>query len=511
MLTDSVLIIGAGPTGLTLGCELARRGIAFRLIDASPGPAVGSRAKGIQPRTLEVLDDLGVVDQAIAGGRFRLRIMSYAGSSARQVIDTHEDYRPRPDAPYGSPLIIPQWRTESILRERLAALGGPRIEHGTRLSGLSQDEDGVTAVLERGTDTETVRAAWLVGCDGAHSRTRNLLGLAFNGETNEAHRMLIGDVRATGLDREYWHVFTAEGGVLALAPLPCTDVYQLQASIGLEDPSEPSLEWLQRIVDERTGRDDIRLLAPEWMSTWRANVRMVDRYRLGRVLLAGDAAHVHSPAGGQGMNTGIQDAYNLGWKLAAVQEGADTALLDTYEEERLPIAAWVLGLTGQLHRQGLAQLEQRGLPATRNTESFQLGLNYRGCTLARELRANPVGLRAGDRAPDAPGVRSAHTEHRLFDLLRGTHFTLLAFGDNWEGPILEVQARFGASVRPVLFSASPSARVGVFDTEGHAAKAYGVCGATLFLIRPDGHVGLAMDEPAVEPLLKYLSEVLPHQ
>src|ERR1700689_4960779 len=240
----------------------------------------------------------------------------------------------------------------------------------------------------------------MVGADGGRSFVRRALGVGFEGETWKDERMLVGDVQADGLDREHWHSWPKhEAGWVALCPLPSTNAFQFQAQIAAEEADEPTLQRFQQIIDERTGQPGIRLHNATWLSLYRANVRMVDRFRMGRVFLAGDAAHVHSPAGGQGMNTGIQDGYNLGWKLGEVLAGAPAELLDTYEEERLPIAASILGITTKLHRTiftGNAGDQRRG------PETLQLGLNYRGGSLARGERNSAASVQAGDRAPDAP-------------------------------------------------------------------------------------------------------------
>jgi 2-polyprenyl-6-methoxyphenol hydroxylase-like FAD-dependent oxidoreductase len=495
MTHTEVLIVGAGPTGLTLACELARRQVPFRLIETTPGPAPGSRGKGTQPRTLEVFDDLGVVDQALAWGRFHLPFRLYGSEGDHQDMDPHEGRVPTPDRPYASVMIIPQWRVEAILRERLAALGG-KVEFATELTGFMQDETGVTVTLATPERTESLRASWLVGCDGGGSLTRRTLGVKFIGETHEEQRMLVGDVAATGLDREHWHTWRSDEGFLALAPLPGTDDFQFQASIAPDMTDEPSLALFQGMVDRRSGRDDIRLAEPTWTSLWRLNVRMVDRYRVGRVFLAGDAAHVHSPAGGQGMNTGIQDAYNLGWKLAAVIAGADPALLDTYEEERLPVAAGLLGLSSRLHGQ---ILQGTTFPTRRDDETLQLGINYRHGRLAQDLRPVPGEVRAGDRAPDAPGLRDSTGEHCLFDLFRGPHFTLLAFGNGWEPLLTQVKAHLGTAIQYAAIGSS------LIDTNGHAARAYDIDGDTLMVIRPDGYIGLATSDRSAGPVLAWLA------
>jgi hypothetical protein len=261
-----------------------------------------------------------------------------------------------------------------------------------------------------------------------------------------------------------------------------------------------SLAVLQQILIARSGRSDIQLIDASWMSYWRANVRMVDRYRVGRALLAGDAAHVHTPAGGQGMNTGIQDAYNLGWKLAAVIGGADRALLDTYEEERLPVAASVLGLSNKLLQRAVASSHRA---PKRGAETFQLDIHYRDSRLAQERRKTPGTLRAGDRAPDASGLRQSDQVSRMFDLLRGTHFTLLAFGAGWQPVLAELAARFGPAVKGVVIGPS-----GMQDSEGHAASGYDVRTDTLWLIRPDGYIGLATNDKASAPIGAYLRTCL---
>src|ERR1700691_4711852 len=421
----SVLILGAGPTGLALACVLARRGAAFRIIDKTAKYFAGSRGKGVQPRSLEVLEDLGVIDRILANGRFHLPFRAYDGATVLGDHDMHADRVPTPEVPYASPLIIPQWRVEQILRDRLAAYGG-RVELSTELMGFEQERDGVTATLGRPDGIEQLVTEYMVGADGGRSFVRKELGVGFEGETWKHERMLVGDVQVDGLDREHWHSWPKHAaGWVALCPLPATDTFQFQAQIAADEPDEQTLERFQEITHERTGRSDIRLYGATWLSLYRANVRMVDRYRVGRVFLAGDAAHVHSPAGGQGMNTGIQDAYNLGWKLGEVLAGAPGELLQTYEEERLPIAAAVLGITTKLHRTSFTGKlsDQR-----RGPETLQLGLHYRGSSLARDERDLPASVEAGDRAPDAPCHDATGRPIRLFDLFRGPHFTLLAFG-----------------------------------------------------------------------------------
>ncbi|GAA1559767.1 FAD-dependent oxidoreductase [Kribbella lupini] len=492
----AVLIVGAGPTGLTLACELARRGVSFRLIEAAPGPQPGSRGKGIQPRTLEVFDDLGIVERVIAHGRMAMPIRTTA-PDGRETLDGAQKPVHRPDIPYPASLITPEWRIEEALRLRLAELGA-EVEFGTSLGGFEQSDEGVSALVVKDGRSERVTTDWLIGCDGGHSAVRKQAGIAFEGETREEVRMIVADVAVDGLDRDAWQMWRHEEGLVNLCPLPSTDVFQYQAGIAPGQDPEVSLANMQAILERRSGRTDLRLHEPEWSSLWRANIRLADHYRKGRVFLAGDAAHVHSPAGGQGMNTGIQDAYNLGWKLAAVAQGASSALLDSYEAERRPVAADVLALSNARLKE---TLEQKGIPTRRDASTMQLGVNYRGSSLARDDRDETAVLRAGDRAPDAPALMTMDGERRLFELTRGGRFTVLSFGPEPAVGALP----FGP--RSLHVVGKPTGSGGIADAEGHLAGAYGATDTTIVLIRPDGYVAVISDAGDISAVSDYLAEI----
>jgi len=472
MFTESeftVLIAGAGPTGLALAVDLARRGVSCRIVEKSPNPHHGSRGKGIQPRTQEILDDLGVLDRFLAYGADYPDLLIHLPGGGTMTRRMDELHAPTPSVPYPNILMTPQWRTGELLAERLAELGG-HVEVGVEVTGFTQDDSGVHVTLSTG---ERVTARYLVGADGGRSTIRQRLGVGFIGETYDAERMLIADVRLTGLDRDHWHVWPgAEPNAmsLALCPLPSTEDFQLTAP--LVDGVEPdtSLVALRKLVDDVV--PGVTLTQVGWTSLYRANIRMVDRYRVGNVFLAGDAAHVHSPAGGQGLNTGIQDAFNLGWKLAA----GDDALLDTYEAERLPVAAGVLGISTRLHqgyRENAEDAMRRDDPVLR-----QLSLNYRGGPLADEAETGQV--RAGDRAPDSPCGPT-----RVFDLLRGPHWTLLVF----DAPDADLPpATPDLHIHHIVRPGAPAAPGAVVDADGHAHDAYDVTTPTLFLVRPDNYL-----------------------
>lgn len=204
-----------------------------------------------------------------------------------------------PDIPYSATLITPEWRIEEALRLRLAEFGGA-VEFGTRLESFEQSNEGVSAVVVKAGKPETITSRWLIGCDGGHSIVRKRADIAFEGETREEVRMIVADVEVGGLGRDFWEIWSHEEGMVSLCPLPSTNAFQYQAGIALGQDPELSLANMQGILERRSGRKDIRLYEPSWSSLWRANVRLVDRYREGRVFLAGDAAHIHSPAGGQG-------------------------------------------------------------------------------------------------------------------------------------------------------------------------------------------------------------------
>ncbi|MBE1582431.1 FAD-dependent monooxygenase [Nonomuraea angiospora] len=511
--STDVLIVGAGPTGLTLACDLARRGVGFRIVDRAEGPGTASRAKTIQPRALEVADDLGVVDHVLRAGAVHVptrhydrdRVVSEAVEAAVGMAD--------PGVPY-APVWLSQPRFEQILRDRLAQLGGT-VEWGTAVTGVAQDGDAVEVTVRTAAGEQRVRARYAVGCDGGRSLVRELIGARLEGVSYGDHRWWLGDVRIDGLDRHCQHLWMSpEHGILSLFPLPGTDLWQFQASIpaGDADPVQPSLDLFRDLFAARAGLPEVTIADASWLSLYKINVCLADRYRVGRVLLAGDAAHIHSPAGGQGMNTGIQDAYNLGWKLAAVLDGAGPGLLDTYEQERRPVARAVLDdSTSRLRAVTRAAADGDGASAQRGlTGDFTTGLTiaYPDSPLTHELpRSVPARVRPGDRAPDAVCHDPASGDRiRLFDLLRGPHWTLLTFDRGHPVP----HDAPAAPVRTVRVTTDPAAAGPdtVIDTDGDAHGVYDIHEDTAVLIRPDGYI--ASRTPARHPSEPMYSSPLIH-
>ncbi|WP_067544952.1 FAD-dependent monooxygenase [Nocardia crassostreae] len=490
-MSTQVLIAGAGPTGLTLGIDLARRGIAVRIVDAAETFFDGSRGDGIQPRTLEVFHDLGVLDAVLAAGSPQAPMRVYLGGEFAGERRMAEWREPTPDIPFPNGWVLGQSDTERLLRERLGEFG-VTVESGTALRGFTATDDGVTATLERDGITETMRADYLIGADGGRSTVRKTLGIAFEGTTDESIRMLLGDVRADALDHSHGYWFAEPDTPMdgyAMSPLPGGRKFQFAAP--LAGDSEASLAVLQSHVDRLTRRGDIVLSDLSWSTVWRPNIRLAERFRAGRVFLAGDAAHAHPPTGGQGLNTGVQDAYNLGWKLAAAlrNPGPETdALLDTYETERRAVAMKVLGSSSEI----LNKTVNGDADAMSREGTHQLDISYRNLVSHSATDTGP--LRAGDRAPDAPLATADGKAVSLFELFRGPHATLLVFGedsDSADSPEMTEFAELPAT--PVDVVSIASSRAGqvagaLIDTAGHAHHAYSATPGTRILIRPDAHL-----------------------
>jgi 2-polyprenyl-6-methoxyphenol hydroxylase-like FAD-dependent oxidoreductase len=485
MKTDA-LIIGAGPVGLTMAIELARYGVTVRLVDKASRRSDQSKALVLWSRSLELLERSGVSKPLVDAG---YKVATVNVMTDKQSI-THFTFDGLPTAyPYG--LMIPQNETERILEEFVNGLG-VKVEREVELMSLSDTGDKVVATLRRGdASEETVETGWLIGCDGAHSTVRHLLGMEFHGETLPID-WLLADIHLEGVARApeinvVWH----PDGLLATFPIE-ENRYRIIANVGRAEDApvhagDPTLADVQEILDQRFP-GGVRAADPVWLSRFRINERKVADYRSGRVFLAGDAAHVHSPAGGQGMNTGMQDAFNLAWKLAMVVRG-ETAenLLGTYSPERSPIAEAVLKATGRMT--SMVTMENKLGQSLRNrTAAFILGLapvRKFVANVASEIslgypdsplnaKKNHLEPAPGERAP----IRASEPAVGAGDAPR---FAIFAQADGIPAGLLE---RFADLVEPALREP--------YNPDG------------LWVVRPDGYAALAARRGDWDSVTSYL-------
>ena len=418
-MSETVLVVGAGPVGLTMAAELARYGVTVRIVDKAAARTDKSKALVLWSRTLELLERAGCADGFVAAG--------LKASGANFIADrkriAHVDLTRIPSR-YAYGLMLPQSETERLLEAHLLSLG-VEVERQVELSALVQDSDsdgvGVTLRHADGRD-EALRTDWLVGCDGAHSTVRHALALPFLGETLQSD-WLLADLHLTGLPTppNELAMFLHQDGVLAIFPI-APGRYRIIADIGKSSgphPAAPTLAEVQAVVDRR-GPGGVALADPVWLSAFRINERKVKEYRAGRVFVAGDAAHVHSPAGGQGMNTGMQDAFNLAWKLALVCRGTCRAepLLGSYSAERGAVGEMVLADAGRLTalavlKNPLAQAARNiaagallGLPAVRHAMAARLSevaVSYPDSPLNRRGGRGIGGPKPGERVAPVAG------------------------------------------------------------------------------------------------------------
>ena len=507
-----LLIVGAGPSGLALAVEAARHGVSFRVVEKRAAPSEHSRALGVQPRTVEVFDAWGVAEEAIARG--------LAARGAHVHVDGERiaglEFAGL-ESPYPFLLVLAQSDTERILEAALERLGA-RVERGVELQGLDVGDDGAEARLRHADGREeVVHARWVGGCDGAHSPVRHALGLPFEGAAYP-EQFLLADVAVEwDLPHDEFHGFFAGREILASVPMAGPDRYRLITIREEETDAPPTVAEFEAAL-ARVARIEARLSDPVWLAAFRVHRRMAPRFRHGAAFLLGDAAHIHSPVGGQGMNTGIQDAWNLGWKLGLVAAGAaGPELLDTYDAERRPVARGILEATDRatnllLGRTPAARLARSlgprvalSLPpvvARARRELTQIAIHYRESSIVGEAEGASFdgGPEPGERAPDAVLSPRGQPPVRVFDLLRGAAHVLLAWGVEEVPPGLARAARAALDGRLVT-QAVPAAGG---DADGEAARVYGVEGPCLHLLRPDGHLGWRGPlDPA--PLARFLT------
>lgn len=519
-----VLVVGGGPVGLTAAAELRRRGVTVRCVDAARHHNVSTKAAGIQAKTLELYERLGIADTVIERG---LPVRKFHILSEEHRI-AHFDLG-RLDTPYPYLLMLPQNHTEEILRDRLAELG-TAVEPGVEVVSFQQDPGGVDAVLRRDDgETESVRAEWMVAADGAHSFVRHQLGLPFEGGAFR-EEFATADVRIDwSLPMDELFAFLHRGDFIAYFPLVggwhrVAVAYNTRRA----PESDVTLAEVQDAID-RCGPSGARAVEIGDRSRFVIHQRTVHRESVGRIFLAGDAAHVHSVVGAQGLNIGVQDAFNVAWKLAAVSAGRATpALLDTYAAERRPAASRTVRGTRRATRMTLLRRPPTVL-ARRYIAPLVLGRDRVRQTIERALSQLDISYRApgavadgalvtGDRAPDGPLRAPGSAEvRRLFEVIRDDEFSLVLLGADAAGRYAQIHAEVGRfpAVREYVVVPDTDGpipedvTVPVFVDAGNALRRkYNADGRTMLLIRPDGYLALRHDEWAAEPLRAALEKWL---
>jgi 2-polyprenyl-6-methoxyphenol hydroxylase-like FAD-dependent oxidoreductase len=500
-----VAIVGAGPTGVMLAIELARRGVGVRIFDKQPCRSEETRAIGIHARTLEVFHQLGIVEEFLELGH---RVSGFeVHTPARRT--TRVPFGGL-DSPYPFVLMLGQDQTQRILDRRLEQLG-ISVEREVEVTELEQDATKVALTL-RGQCERTLLADWVVGCDGAHSIVRRHLGVSFDGD-DYGQDWLMADVGIDWpIDRSGFHLFSYSGAPMVAFPMPggCWRVFLPQVPNRANERPQPEMEEIERLAAQR-GPAGMTLRDPTLLAAFRSHRRSTKIMRNGPLLIAGDAAHIHSPAGGQGMNTGLHDAFNLGWKLALVaNRQSPRSLLDTYQEERVPIAASVLELTHYLVRLFTLEsprkrwLRDRVLPTVMAVPAAQRRYVHRLAQLSHNYRIGPLTpgptgrrgdpIASGNRLPTAGGLHRRGRAVSTLDLIGSTTHTLLVLAGDGQGGDSDAAitrlARWGELVQMIRIcgpggSPDPTA---VSDPEVRAHRRYHALGGQLLLVRPDGYV-----------------------
>jgi 2-polyprenyl-6-methoxyphenol hydroxylase-like FAD-dependent oxidoreductase len=544
-----VLVVGAGPTGLMMATLLRRAGVGVRVVDKGEQQAHESRAFAVHAKSMELLGSIGLADQFLERGLIATGVQVYIDGT--RVAGFDFDDIGRDDTPYPFVLMVPQWEIEAVLVDDLARQG-LRVEHGIEVTGVEQSADGVVArARDRDGRPTEIRAAYLVGADGAHSVVRKGIGLRFEGAPYPQGFLLADCKVEWPLDHDHLKLFASERNVAAFLPLRGRDVSRIIAIVPFDGAaaavpetagSSPATIAEVEEALRAASRIDVRLRDPVWVTRYRIHHRGVDAYGRGRVFVAGDAAHIHSPAGGQGMNTGLQDAANLAWKLALVLRGrAPAALLDTYNAERWPVGRKILERTDRLFamvssqsgwlatlRNALvpivAPLLTRAAPIRARAFHFvsQLGIRYHPNGFVADAPANGApsvwrhGVVAGCRAPNGT---IAHGRD-VFALLQGYRFDVLALSRlplgadevaTTTAALAELEASTALELRTHLVAHSLIGRDARFiqAESPHVFAVYGIgrrVPQAIFLIRPDGYVAYRAPGLDIDGVRRFIAE-----
>ena len=468
-----VLVVGAGPVGLVAGAELARRGVHVRVIEKLAQPTDQSRAIAVHPRSLDMFDRMGIVDELVSTGIKAVAMQLYAGHTKLFRVPLGEV-----DSAFPFTLTTAQTETERVLNDHLESLG-VTVDRGVEVIALAQCDEGVHVTLRREDgSTEEVSTSWVIGSDGGHSMVRKVVGTKLAGSF-VGERFLLADVDAEHqLDLDSMHTFFAPDGPVVVLPMADGRMRFLAEVHDAQLNMNPTQDELQTILDRRIG--GIRVLRSHWLTAFEIHHARVPAYRWGRVFLAGDAAHIHSPAGGQGMNTGMQDAFNLAWKLAAVIDGkAGDTLLNSYEAERLPIADGVIAFTDRLTRAGTLS----GLPRRIRDVAIRMVSRVPAARRFMAETATEVNV-SYPNSPIAVGRRPGRAK-----VSAGEHLPHVADA--------EVQKQLGAALGPdtghvvlTIDGTHVTANDTVIDDpNGVVAQRFGVTKGGRVVIRPDSYIG----------------------
>ena len=508
MNTD-VLIVGAGPTGLALACQLIRYGVDFTIIDKKETTTPHSKAIGVQARTLEIYEQVGLADKLVELGAIADKARMFAGGKVRGEVGFANIGAGL--SPYPFLLIVEQGKHEKLLYDFIRS-NSKDIRWRTELESFTQDEAGVSAVVKPNGGRETINAKYLIGCDGAKSLVRHALGLEFGGSTFE-RMFYVADVE---IDWAYGHdalqVFLMKNSLLAFFPMTGDKQYRIVGTFP-EEFAKDEGDILYEEIEQRIRLDaeiEFDITKVNWFSTYKVHTRHVDKFSVGRCFLAGDSAHIHSPAGAQGMNTGIQDGYNLAWKLAWVLGGkASGELLATYNEERLPNARILTKTTDRFF--GLVASPEPWLVFTRlyifpyvaqflfslnAVKQFvfprisQIAINYRESSLSKEQ--GHFKVKAGMRMPWFEVDGSS-----IYDRLRAPTFHLVVFFDGkTEIPPLppDLMAEWDPLIDSTVISLYPN-----------VAETFGTKESFFVILRPDNYIGMISNNFSPEAVKNYLN------
>jgi 2-polyprenyl-6-methoxyphenol hydroxylase-like FAD-dependent oxidoreductase len=516
----AVLIVGAGPTGLMMACQLARFDIPFRIIEKNEGPTTQSRALVIQPRSLEIFEQMGIADAAVKQGRIFQTINYVVNGKLAQRVPLGHFGEGLTQFPFL--LILEQSKTEPLLGSFLRQKGH-RVEWQTELVSFNQDDSAVYATLKHLEKGENIKADWLIGADGASSLVRKMLDIPFGGETYKESLFVLdckinwpfaNDEAAIALSKDGFGLF-----------FPMTDGRCRVSGIASEEYADKDTITFNEVSRDfaKNLKMDVTLSDPQWISLYHAHHRYVAQFRKGRCFLAGDAAHVHSPAGAQGMNTGLQDAYNLAWKLALVIRGpAEQTVLDTYQEERLPIARKLVQTTDRVFGITVSQNPLvvfwrvhvmphlvALIPKEKHLFKFafrlisQIGIHYRNSSLSRNASLGWFPIKAprpGDRLP----FLMFQDKDKLVNIqavVNGPAFHVLLFpGTQSEEKINAVRGLFDENDDVIQIETIP-----LTPATKDLYRALGVENGGCYVVRPDMYVAYRSERFSEDHLKRFLT------